>query len=81
MPPSPGTSSTGAGAPTSSGTEVVIDWYDVTARTVSAAALPTATLDVDARVWEGVHFRHTDEVGAALGQTVADHDLRRIGLR
>ncbi|MCU7725453.1 vanadium-dependent haloperoxidase [Actinoplanes sp. KI2] len=27
--------------------------------------------NIDARVWEGVHFRHTDEVGAAVGRRVA----------
>ena len=26
---------------------------------------------VDARVWSGIHFRHADEVGAAIGQRVA----------
>ncbi|ONH59830.1 phosphoesterase PA-phosphatase [Frankia sp. CcI49] len=41
-----------------------------------------ATQDnIDARVWEGVHFRHTDETGAQLGRTVAAYDLRRINLR
>ncbi|MER7005133.1 vanadium-dependent haloperoxidase [Dactylosporangium sp. NPDC000555] len=27
--------------------------------------------NIDARVWEGVHFRHTDEIGAAVGRRAA----------
>ncbi|NES27454.1 phosphatase PAP2 family protein [Micromonospora terminaliae] len=27
--------------------------------------------NIDARVWSGIHFRHTDEVGAAVGRRVA----------
>ena len=34
---------------------------------------------VDARVWEGVHFRHSDETGAALGRQVASYGLKRLG--
>jgi hypothetical protein len=34
---------------------------------------------IDARVWEGVHFRFSDTTGARVGANVADHDLR--GLR
>jgi hypothetical protein len=33
---------------------------------------------IDARVWEGVHFRFSDEVGAQLGREVAASDLRRL---
>ena len=43
------------------------------------AAWSQATQDnVDARVWEGVHFRNTDLVGAELGRQVARHDLARL---
>jgi hypothetical protein len=31
--------------------------------------------NIDARVWEGIHFRNTDEVGAQLGAQVANYDL------
>jgi hypothetical protein len=37
--------------------------------------------NVDARVWGGMHFRYSDEVGAELGRRVADHCLRRLGVR
>jgi hypothetical protein len=33
---------------------------------------------VDARVWLGVHYRTSDEVGATLGRQVADYDLARL---
>jgi hypothetical protein len=33
---------------------------------------------IDARVWEGVHFRFSDEVGAQLGREVAAFDLKRL---
>jgi hypothetical protein len=33
---------------------------------------------VDARVWEGVHFRFSDEIGAQLGRDVAAYDLRHL---
>ncbi|MFG2037297.1 vanadium-dependent haloperoxidase [Dactylosporangium sp. NPDC048998] len=33
--------------------------------------------NVDARVWEGVHFRHTDEIGAAVGRQAALTALSR----
>jgi hypothetical protein len=33
---------------------------------------------IDARVWEGVHFRFSDEVGAQLGRDVAAYDLKRL---
>jgi hypothetical protein len=34
--------------------------------------------NVDGRVWEGVHFRFSDEVGAKVGKEVADWDLPRL---
>ena len=34
---------------------------------------------IDARVWEGVHFRFSDEVGAQLGREVAHADLKQLG--
>ena len=33
--------------------------------------------NIDARVWEGVHFRHTDELGAAVGRRAALAALAR----
>lgn len=33
---------------------------------------------VDGRVWEGVHFRFSDETAVRLGRAVARHDLPRI---
>jgi hypothetical protein len=33
--------------------------------------------NVDARVWSGIHFRHTDEVGATVGRQVAAAGLAR----
>jgi hypothetical protein len=42
----------------------------------SWAAITNET--IDARVWEGVHFRFSDEVGAQLGREVAASDLRRL---
>ena len=35
---------------------------------------------VDGRVWEGVHFRFSDETAARVGAAVARHDLRRLWL-
>jgi hypothetical protein len=35
--------------------------------------------NVDARVWAGVHFRFSDEIGAEVGRRIGDHDARRIG--
>jgi hypothetical protein len=32
--------------------------------------------NIDGRVWEGVHFRFSDEIGADVGRRVARHDLR-----
>lgn len=31
--------------------------------------------NIDARVWEGVHFRTSDSIGASLGRSVAAYDL------
>ncbi|MDX6424735.1 MAG: hypothetical protein QOD52_140, partial [Gaiellaceae bacterium] len=42
----------------------------------SWAAITNET--IDARVWEGVHFRFSDEVGAQLGREVAAYDLKRL---
>ncbi|MGN6556728.1 MAG: vanadium-dependent haloperoxidase [Solirubrobacterales bacterium] len=33
---------------------------------------------IDARVWEGVHYRFSDEAGAKLGKRVAGWDLNRL---
>jgi membrane-associated phospholipid phosphatase len=33
---------------------------------------------IDARVWEGVHFRFSDDVGAQVGREVAAYDLTRL---
>jgi hypothetical protein len=33
---------------------------------------------IDARVWEGIHFRFSDVVGARVGSQVADYDLRHL---
>ncbi len=33
---------------------------------------------IDGRVWEGVHFRFSDETAARVGAAVARHDLRRL---
>jgi hypothetical protein len=33
--------------------------------------------NIDARVWSGIHLRHTDEVGARIGRQVALADLSR----
>jgi len=33
---------------------------------------------VDGRVWEGVHFRFSDETAAEVGRNVAWHDLRHL---
>jgi hypothetical protein len=34
--------------------------------------------NIDGRVWEGVHFRFSDEVGARVGRQVAEWDLPRL---
>lgn len=36
--------------------------------------------NVDARVWSGIHYRNTDEVGVNLGQNIARFDLARLPL-
>ncbi len=36
--------------------------------------------NVDGRVWEGIHFRFSDEVGVQLGQQVARHGLRHLAV-
>jgi len=33
---------------------------------------------INARVWEGIHFRFSDDTGARLGSQVADWELRRL---
>ena len=33
---------------------------------------------INARVWEGIHFRFSDVVGAQVGGEVARYDLRRL---
>ena len=33
---------------------------------------------IDARVWEGIHFRFSDVTGATVGTRVADYELHRI---
>ena len=33
---------------------------------------------IDARVWEGIHFRFSDNTGASVGRNVADWDLPRL---
>ena len=33
---------------------------------------------IDARVWEGIHFRFSDIAGARVGRSVARYDLRRL---
>jgi hypothetical protein len=35
---------------------------------------------INARVWEGVHFRFSDNTAARVGAEVSDHDLPRLGL-
>jgi hypothetical protein len=58
----------------------------------TSAALPGVTLtytrwqqlvqdNEDARVWSGIHLRSSDEVGSALGRSVAAYDLGVLGLR
>ena len=33
---------------------------------------------IDARVWEGVHYRHSDLAGVSQGAAVAAHGLRNL---
>jgi hypothetical protein len=42
----------------------------------SWAAITNET--IDARVWEGVHFRFSDEVGAQVGRDVAAYELKHL---
>jgi hypothetical protein len=43
------------------------------------ASWAQATRDaIDARVWEGVHFRFSDTTGARVGKDAAEYDLRRL---
>jgi hypothetical protein len=42
------------------------DWHMLTQETI------------DGRVWEGVHFRFSDDTAARVGREVAEHDLRRL---
>jgi hypothetical protein len=34
--------------------------------------------NIDGRVWEGVHFRHSDEIGVTLGRQVGRYGLTRL---
>jgi hypothetical protein len=34
--------------------------------------------NIDGRVWEGVHYRFSDNVGATVGRQAADWDLARL---
>jgi len=54
-------------SPTAPGvTRTYTDWATITREVI------------DARVWEGVHFRFSDEAGAKLGKQVAKWDLHRL---
>lgn len=54
-------------SPTDPGsTHVYTNWADVTREVI------------DARVWEGIHFRFSDDAGARVGRQVADFDLRNL---
>jgi hypothetical protein len=54
-------------SPTDSGvTHTYTNWAQVTQEVV------------DARVWEGIHFRFSDDTGAKVGAEVADYDLGRL---
>jgi vanadium-dependent haloperoxidase-like protein len=62
------------------------DAIDVTLTSTTSPAMPTrhfATADdlqtdvVNARVWGGLHYRNSAEVGVALGRSVAQYDLSR----
>jgi hypothetical protein len=33
---------------------------------------------INASVWEGIHFRFSDDTGAQLGKRVGDYDLRQL---
>jgi hypothetical protein len=54
-------------SPTDPGsTHVYTDWAQITQEVINA------------RVWEGIHFRFSDNTGAKVGAEVADHDLPRL---
>ena len=45
----------------------------------TAVRSPAVTAEViDARVWEGIHFRFSDVAGARLGLRVAGYDLAHL---
>jgi hypothetical protein len=55
-------------SPTDTGsTHYYSDWHALTGEVL------------DARVWEGIHFRFSDDAGAELGYRVAAYDLRHLG--
>jgi len=55
-------------SPTDPGsTHVYTDWAQVTQEVINA------------RVWEGIHFRFSDDIGARQGAEVADYELPRLG--
>jgi len=54
-------------SPTDPGsTHVYTNWEQITQEVINA------------RVWEGIHFRFSDDTGARVGSQVADWDLRRL---
>jgi hypothetical protein len=54
-------------SPTDPGsTHTYTNWADVTQEVVNA------------RVWEGIHFRFSDDTGSEVGKEVADYDLQHI---
>ncbi len=58
---------TGVTSPTDPGsTHTYQNWAALTAEIVNA------------RVWEGIHFRFSDEAGASVGRNVANYDLSRL---
>lgn len=53
-------------SPTDPGsTHVYTNWAQITQEVINA------------RVWEGIHFRFSDDTGAKVGSEVADYDLPR----
>lgn len=50
-----------------SSTHVYTNWAQITQEVINA------------RVWEGVHFRFSDNTAARVGSEVADYDLPRLG--
>jgi hypothetical protein len=54
-------------SPTDRGsTHVYRSWWQITREVI------------DARVWEGIHFRFSDIDGAQVGGEIARYDLRRL---